>query len=422
MKEFVIKGDIIYLENKNEIKAYKNHYLVVKDGYCQGVFPHILEEYKDYVELDYSNKLVIPGFFDLHVHASQYQYRGTSMDLELIDWLDKHAFIEEAKYESIEYAEKSYSMFVDELKNGFTTRAAIFATIHKDATMKLMDLLEKSGIVSYVGLVLMNRNSPDYLRLKDDKDTLKMMEEYILESKKYQNTFPIITPRFTPSCTKELMKGLGELRKKYNVTVQSHIDENPSELIWVKELEPECKNYTETYARFGLYGGDHHCIMAHCIYNNDEEIETLKNNKIFVAHCPESNMNVTSGIAPIYKYLDNGINVGLGSDVAGGSSLSLIRAARQAIQISKMYYRYVDQNARQLNVMDAFYMLTLGGGEFFGKVGSFNKGYEFDALVIDDSKIPSLLDFSLLERLERFIYLGDESMLVSKFVKGEKII
>ncbi len=422
MNNFILKGDIAFSTSNRDLKTCKDAYLVCENGVCKGVFNVIPEQYKGFGIIDHSNKLIIPGFTDLHLHASQYQYRGTGMDVELMEWLDKYAFNEEGKFVDLEYAKKSYSMFVNEVKKGFTTRLSIFATSNKTSTIELMKQLNDSGLVSYVGLVEMDRLCSDAVRQISVSNALKDTEEYILESKDFRNTKPIITPRFLPSCSDELMLGISSLRKKYNLPSQSHLDENPKEISLVLELEKDIKNYSEGYQKFDMFGKDHNCIMAHCVYNSEEEIQMLKDNNIYVAHCPESNLNITSGIAPISKYLDKGINVGLGSDIAGGSSLSLLRAMRQAIQVSKMYYRYTDKNSRILDLKDAFYMATLGGGKFFGKVGTFLEGYEFDAVIVDDSLIPSLREFTLLEKLERVIYIGDENLIVDKYCKGVKII
>ncbi|MCQ2798316.1 MAG: amidohydrolase family protein [Bacilli bacterium] len=421
-KPFIIRGDIIFSNQDKSLNVNKNSYLV-SDGYKSlGIFKRIPKKYKDYELIDYKGKLIIPGFSDLHVHAPQYQYRGTGMDVELMEWLEKYAFKEERKYGNNTYAKKAYKMFVDELKNGYTTRASIFATIHREGTRILMKLLEKSGLSTYVGLVEMDRNSPDYYRQASVEEALKDTEQWIVESQLFDNTYPIITPRFLPTCSDELMAGLSELRKKYNLKSQSHLDENPLEIQFVMEIEKDVDHYSGGYIKFDMFGLDHDCIMAHCVHNNEEEIKLLKDRGIFVAHCPESNMNVTSGIAPISKYLDMGIRVGLGSDVGGGSSLSLLRAARQSIQVSKLYRRCIDMNLRSLDSKDAFYMLTRGGGEFFGHVGSLEKGYEFDCVVVDDSKIKTLLNDSPEERIERLLYLGDESLIVAKYCKGKKII
>lgn len=418
---FVLYGDIAYSNSNRLLNTNKDSYLVVINGVVEGIYKELKEEHKSLKLINYKDKLIIPGLIDLHCHASQYQYRGTCFDVELMEWLTKHAFPEESKYENIEYAKKAYSIFVNDLKNSFTTRASLFATLHKEATLELMRQLDETGLITYVGMVNMDRDAPDYLLKDSALNGLRYTEEWINESKKFKNTHPIITPRFTPSCTRNYMQNLGKMRQMYDLPVQSHLDENLGEIEYVKSLEPWSKHYSETYTDASLFGGDHKCIMAHCIFCNDDELEIMKNNNVYVAHCPDCNMNVKSGIAPIDKYLKLGINVGLGSDVAGGSTLNLFTQMKEAVQVSKMYFRYLDNNATPLTSADALYLATRSGGSFFGKVGAFEKDYDFDGLVIDDSKLKTTLDMSVEERIERLMYLIDNSMLIDKYVKGKQI-
>lgn len=148
----------------------------------------------------------------------------------------------------------------------------------------------------------------------------------------------------------------------------------------------------------------------------------MQKNGVFVAHCPASNMNLTSGIAPIRKYLDLGLSIGLGSDIAGGHSASIFRAITDAIQVSKMYFRMVNEDYKPLVFSEALYLATKGGGAFFGKVGSFEAGYEFDAIVLDDSVLVHPQSLTLSERAERAVYLGlDEKKITAKFVAGRKV-
>ena len=161
--------------------------------------------------------------------------------------------------------------------------------------------------------------------------------------------------------------------------------------------------------------------MAHCVYSTEEEIALMKKRGVFIAHCPQSNTNIASGIAPVRRYLDEGLSIGLGSDIAGGSSLSILRAITDAIQVSKLRWRLVDNSQEPLTLEEGFYMATLGGGSFFGKVGSFEKGYEFDAIILDDSNLPHPQIISARDRLERLIYLSDDRNIVGKYVSGRKI-
>ena len=161
--------------------------------------------------------------------------------------------------------------------------------------------------------------------------------------------------------------------------------------------------------------------MAHCVHSSEEEIALMKEKNVFVAHCPQSNTNIASGIAPIRIYLDKDMKVGLGSDVAGGAHLSIMRAMTDAIQCSKLRWRMYDQSLKPLNFEEAFYLATKGGGEFFGKVGSFEEGYEFDALVLDDENLPHPQELTLKERIERIVYLGDDRNVKSKYVAGRLV-
>jgi guanine deaminase len=149
----------------------------------------------------------------------------------------------------------------------------------------------------------------------------------------------------------------------------------------------------------------------------------MRKNGVFVAHCPASNMNLTSGIAPVRKYMDCGLNIGLGSDVAGGHSESIFRAITDTIQVSKMYFRMINEAYKPLVFSEAFYLATKGGGAFWGKVGSFEEGYEFDAVVMDDSVLPHPQKLNLAERMERAVYLGlDEKNITAKYVAGATVL
>ena len=420
-RNFIMKGNIIFSKDKSELNVQKHAYLVCVDGLCAGVFETLPEKYQDLPCEDYEDCLIIPGMTDLHVHAPQYSYRGLGMDMELIDWLNAHAFPEESKFTDLEYAKRAYSIFVNDLVKSTTTRACIFGTLHKEATLLLMELLEDTGMKAYVGKVNMDRNSPEILREESVEEASKITEQWILEAERFENVRQILTPRFIPSCSDELMREISRLQKKYELPMQSHLSENLGEIEWVKELCPDSKFYGDAYDQFELFGGECPTIMAHCVHSSEEEIALMKEKNVFVAHCPQSNTNIASGIAPIRIYLDKDMKVGLGSDVAGGAHLSIMRAMTDAIQCSKLRWRMYDQSLKPLNFEEAFYLATKGGGEFFGKVGSFEEGYEFDALVLDDENLPHPQELTLKERIERIVYLGDDRNVKSKYVAGRLV-
>ena len=420
---FILKGNIVYSKNKDELRILKDHYLISESGLVKGVFEKVPPEYAQVSVSDYGECLIIPGLTDLHVHAPQYTFRAMGMDMELLEWLETNTFPEEAKYQDLEYARRAYRIFTDNLKRSATTRACIFGTIHRDATLLLMDQLEQSGLVTYVGKVNMDRNCPDYLREESAEESGIQTVEWIKDvlHKKYQNTMPILTPRFTPSCSDELMENLKKIQMYYQIPVQSHLSENLGEIAWVKELCPWSEFYGDAYDRFGLFGADCKTVMAHCVYSGKEEQQRMKENGVFIAHCPESNMNLSSGVAPVRTFLEEGLHVGIGSDVAGGSTENLFKAMALAIQASKLRWRMQDDSLKPLTLEEVFYIATKGGGEFFGNVGSFEPGFELDAVVLDDTRIVHSQNLDVRARLERMIYLADEREVRAKYVRGREI-
>lgn len=430
MADFVLKGHICYSESKNELIIRENAYVVCVGGKSKGVFTELPQQYAVLPLKDYSDCLIVPGMIDLHIHAPQYAFRGMCMDLELMDWLNCYTFPEEAKYMALEYAERAYAIFVNALKASATTRAVVFATRHRPATELLMKLMEESGLASYVGKVNMDREAAEVLVEESAAVSASETVQWIEAVKeKYTNTKPILTPRFIPCCSDTLMEHLRQIQMAYGLPVQSHLSESPGEIDFVHFLRPDNAFYGEAYNDYDLFGKnednqtDVKTVMAHCVWSTDEEIDLMRKNGVFVAHCPASNMNLSSGIAPIRKYLDLGMNIGLGTDVAGGHSDSIFRAITDAIQVSKMYWRYVDQTMKPITFPEAFYMATLGGGAFFGAVGSFAEGYAFDAVVLDDTALVHPQELSVSERLERAVYLGlDTHGIRAKYVNGEKII
>lgn len=427
---FVIKGNVCQTINPKALDLYENAFVVCVNGKSKGVFNALPKEFQSLPLLDYGDALIFPGMVDMHVHAPQFAFRGTSMDLELMDWLNQYTFPEEEKYEDLEYAKKAYEMFVGALQKSATSRSVIFATRHRFATELLMQLMEESGLISYVGKVNMDREASDNLTEKSADISAYTTFGWINAVKdKYTRTKPILTPRFIPCCTDKLMEELREIQMAYGIPVQSHLSESKGEIDFVKFLRPLNEFYGDSYNEYDLFGKnddintDVKTVMAHCVWSTDDEVELMRKNGVFVAHCPASNMNLTSGIAPIRKYLDLGLNIGLGSDIAGGHSLSIFRAITDAIQVSKMYFRMVDENYKPLTFSEAFYLATKGGGKFFGKVGSFEDGYDFDAVILNDGVLIHPQPLNLAERMERAVYLGlDEKEITAKFVAGTKVL
>jgi guanine deaminase len=269
-----------------------------------------------------------------------------------------------------------------------------------------------------VGKVAMNRNCPPELSEPVD-EMVEGNEALIAEFNRPEALVrPIITPRFVPSCTPDMLQACGDLAAKYGLPVQSHLSENMAEIALVHTLEKESTSYGDAYNRYGLFGQTP-TVMAHCVWTAGEELELMKRNHVMVAHCPTSNLNIASGLAPIRTFLNEGVAVGLGSDISGGHDLNIFRMMMHAMQVSKIHYLQHRDNPF-LTLSEVFWIATKSAGRFFGRVGSFEPGYEFDALVIDDHDL-NHSDYALLHRLERFIYLGDDRQITHRFCRGTEI-
>ncbi len=432
MTKKIYKAHILYTKEKNRFEVFENGYIAVDaEGRVMGVAADLASLNSEGAEVtDFGNRLLIPAMNDLHVHASQYRNQGIAMDLELLPWLQNYTFPEEMRYADPMYAERMYRRFVRDLWRFGTMRSCVFATIHTDSTRLLMHLFQEAGMGALVGKVAMNRNCPEGLT-ESVEEMVEGYEALMMEGREVgdcksapaddalpQLVRPIVTPRFVPSCTSEMLHACGELAAKYQLPVQSHLSENKDEIAWVQTLEKGSTCYGDAYDRYGLFGQTP-TVMAHCVWTEGEELELMKRRDVMVAHCPTSNFNVSSGMAPIRRFLDEGLRVGLGSDISGGHDLSIFRMMVYAIQVSKMHYQQ-NHDRPFLTLSEAFWLATKSGGSFFGRVGSFEPGYEFDALVIDDSDL-NHDNYSLLQRLERYIYLGDDRQIEHRFCRGKEL-
>lgn len=417
---FVLYGHILHTPTPKAFAVSENSYLVCENGLCGGIFESLPEKYNSLPLYSYENRLIIPALYDLHLHAPQYAFRGLGMDKELIEWLNAHAFAEELRYGDEEYAAKAYEIFAEDLKASAVARAVVFGTVHANSTLLLMEKLEQTGLCCFVGKVNMDRNAPEELCDPAPAQAALETRRWIEASlERFTNTKPILTPRFIPSCSDELMEQLSLLRREYGLPVQSHLSENKNEIEWVKELCPWSCSYGDAYDRFGMLNGP--TVMAHCVHTSGEEAELLKKNNVIIAHCPSSNINLSSGAAPVRSFLEMGITVGLGTDIGAGWDISVFRAMTDAIQVSKLRSCLTD-GSRPLTLPEVFYMGTKAAGSFFGNAGSFEKGNLFDALVLDDSAIKSPCGLSPTQRLERGIYLEKQLKIVKKYVEGREVV
>lgn len=413
----ILKGNIISSDKLDKISIYENSFLVADGGKIVGIYSSLPKQYQNCDVTDYGNDLIMQSFSDMHIHAPQYAMIGMGMDLPLLDWLNTYTFPTEKEFKDTKLAKKIYKDLAHQLISNGTTRVCMFSSLHVDSTLVLMKELEKAGIGGYVGKVNMDRNGGTDLQETTD-ESYKNTKRWLNRCKKFNYIKPIITPRFTPSCTNELMKKLGVLADKNNLPIQSHLSENTGEIAWVKELHPDCQEYWETYKKYKLWNNK--TLMAHCVHSSIREQNAIKDAGVYVVHCPSSNENLISGYASIRKMLDKGINVVLGSDVAGGDHISMFDNVAAAIRASKARRIMDNYETPFLTVEEAFYLGTSAANKFFGELPGFAPRNELNAIVINDDKLPKVRELTVKERFERSMYLRQEKGIKAVYSHGQK--
>ncbi|XP_050966832.1 guanine deaminase isoform X2 [Labeo rohita] len=373
-------------------------------------------------------EFLMPGMVDTHIHASQYSYTGTALDLPLLEWLNTYTFPVEAKYKDLDFANDVYTKVVKRtLKNG-TTTACYFATIHTDASLLLGELADKFGQRALVGKVCMDCNSavPQYKESPSEckEETDRFIKELL--KKEYPNIKPVVTPRFAPSCSSSLLSELGEIANNNKLHIQSHISENKEEVELVKTLFPGCKSYTDVYLKHNLLTD--RTVMAHGCHLTDEELEIFRDTGSAISHCPNSNISICSGMLNVRNVLNHKVKLGLGTDVAGGYSPSMLDAIRRTLDTSKAL-TIQDPQHETLTFEEVFRLATLGGSEALSlddQIGNFVVGKDFDALrvnvCIPDGPIDLFPGEGPKVILEKFLNLGDDRNITEVYVAGRQVV
>ncbi len=380
----------------------------------------------------------LPGFVDLHIHAPQWPQIGTALDLPLNDWLNTCTFPLESRYSDMHYARKVYTHLVETLIANGTTTAMYFATIHKQSSFLLAEICAEKGQRALVGKVVMDHpdENPDFYRDASTGSALKDTEDFIRDVKELgksclQGVYPVVTPRFIPSCTDRALKGLGELAEKYDVHIQSHCSEGDWEHSFVRERFQ--KNDAFALNDFGLLREK--SVMAHSVLLEKKDRALFKKTGTAIAHCPLSNAYFANCAAPIREYLTEGLEVGLGTDISAGYSPGIFQNLRQAVISSRMLEDGTNPDLSpekrgkpdsRISLKEAFYLATAGGGESLSlPVGKLAPGYAFDAQVVDvkAGETPVLLfnDTDLEDVFQKILYRTTPDHIRSVYIQGRKV-
>uniref|UniRef100_A0A7N6A752 Guanine deaminase n=1 Tax=Anabas testudineus TaxID=64144 RepID=A0A7N6A752_ANATE len=385
------------------------------------------------------DEFFMPGMVDTHIHAPQYSYAGTALDLPLLQWLDTYTFPVESRFRDLEFAKKVYTQVVKRtLRNG-TTTACYFATIHTDASLLLGKIANDFGQRALVGKVCMDMNNSVQHYKETTQDSQDETRRFITEllKKKYPLVKPVVTPRFVLSCTGPLLGELGAIARDNNLHIQSHISENAQEVKIAKEMFPESETYTDIYHKFNLLTDK--TVMAHGCYLSDDELNLFKETGASLSHCPNSNISLCSGVLNVRNVLKHKVKLGLGTDVAGGYSASMLDAVRRARDTSKFITIQTPEH-ETLTFEEVFRLATLGGSQALSldeQTGNFEVGKDFDALRVNVAAPEGPIDISQEEgpkvgsvalspnHVCWFVFFsvtGDDRNIVEVYVAGRKVI
>lgn len=414
----IYHGNIVYSRSWDEIVVHRDGYIAVENSLVEGIYDSLPGQYAGLPVTDFGKHVIIPAFSDLHVHAPQYPQRGLGMDLLLEDWLNTYTFPQEARYGDMEYARQVYGAFLKALIANGTFHACVYGTIHREATSWLLDSMEQLKLRAFVGKVNMDMQSPDYL-CETTAGSLRETESFLEAHAGNAYAKPMLTPRFAPTCSFELLKGLGRLGAKYRVGMQTHLVESRWEAAESVRLNPDCGCDTGIYERAGLLENGP-VVAAHFIFPTDEDIRILKRCGGYAVQCPDATVNVIAGIMKTASLAGQGLRLALGSDIAGGHLTGVYTQAARSVQLSKLKWFYEPDENRPISFANAFYMATKGGGALFGNVGSLEPGYAFDALVIRDFSDP-FRAIAPEETVERFCYTGNPGDIVARYLGGEAV-
>jgi guanine deaminase len=429
------EGDILYFtgdphQDEHAVQYIPDGGLLVEDGYVinTGKAIALKDRYHPDRIIDYRGKIISPGFVDTHVHYSQVEMTA-SYGKQLLGWLNDYVFPAEMKFSDPAHASRMAKIFLHELLNNGTTTAMVFATSNPISVDALFQeaLVRNMRIIS--GKVLMDRNAPQ--PLLDTPETAYQHSKALIE--KWGNKGRLgyaVTPRFAPTSSDAELKVAGQLLREYpDVWMQTHLAENQQEMSWVRSLFPHRLSYLDIYRYYGLI--TRKSVFAHSVHLSGEDFGELAKGQGNVAFCPLSNLFLGSGLFNLQLSREHQIQVGLGTDVGGGTSLSMLKvmgAAYNVTQLRKAFSHKPD-DVPPLDPMENWYMATLGGAKVLALenvIGSFSRGKEADFIVLDPHSNPLLQirttgAASITSTLFALEMMGDEGSVMHTYLMGEKV-
>ncbi len=420
------RAHLLWSDSLTELRDVKEGGLLVDDSgriVASGPFAEISRQHVGAAILDLRPHWILPGLIDLHVHLPQYQ--SVAMDgLELLPWLKTHIFPAEARFADAAFAKAAARKFFGDLLSLGTTTAVVYSTIHQEATDAAFGVAESCGIRCAMGKMMMDQNAPEALS-ESTETSLHQSAELIQQwhGKADGRLLYALAPRFAPMCSPALMRGVGSLSESTGAYIQTHLAENLAEIAWVKQLFPDCATYTEVYHHHGMLNG--RTLLGHGIHLDASERALIRAAGASIVHCPSSNAFLQSGVMPLRRWLNEDLSIGLGTDVAGGPTLSLWNEMAMACTVSKLRSALLEEAEATMEPVEVFHLATRNAARALGlqdRIGGLAVGMDADFLVVDPRQVdPGERAEDAVEHiLSRLVYRADPRMVKATYVRGQR--
>lgn len=419
-------ADPFLTDESQSVRYFADGLLVIEDGKVKELekYEVVRSKYPNLSIIDYTGLLILPGFIDTHIHFPQTEMIA-AYGKQLLEWLNQFTFPTERKFQDKEYAKKVASVFLQELLRNGTTTALVFAAVFPESVDAFFEEADRLNLCMIAGKVMMNRNAPEFL--KDTAESSYHDSKQLIEKWHHKNRLRYaVTPRFAPTSTEEQLQLAGKLLAEYpDVYLHTHLSEDVDEIAWVKRLFPQADGYLDVYDRAQLVTD--RSIFAHGIHLTETEFQRLSEAEAAIAFCPTSNLFLGSGLFNLEraKSIHSPVKVGLGTDVGGGTSFSLLQTLNEA-------YKVVQLRRQKLTPFQALFLATLGGAKALrldDRLGNFEAGKEADFVVLDlrstpimafrnSENLPSSLQ-ELSDRIFSLMIMGDDRAVHATYIWGE---
>ena len=383
--------------------------------------------------IDLRPLVLLPGMVDLHAHLPQLPNAGLGAGLDLLTWLDRYIFPLERRFDAVEDAERLAPAAFRTFAAAGTTTLLAYGAVYMASMDGAFRAAEDHGIRAILGKVMMDRITYD-----ETIDPSTILDRSLRESAELIERWHgaddgrlgyAVTPRFAISCSEEMLRESAALAARTGTWWQTHVSEDPAEIEEVARLFPGTQDYVDVYDRAGGLGPS--TVLAHAVHLTDRELGRLVETGTRVAHCPASNLFLASGIMPLARYLEAGLRVGLGSDVAGGPDQSIFEVMKIGAYAQAALRTVAGESRPVLAPLDWLRLGTLEGARALGLeevIGSIEPGKEADLIAVDPRLTAARRDLPYdpsrvepQEVMSRLIFRAHPDMCRAAWVRGRRL-